>query len=108
MWIEDKFLPVTLVKLLPQEVIRYKTQEKDGYAAAVIGADKKILKKEKGQKVAYASVVELKIDEDFVKNNEAGKVLDLALLEGVKEVDVIGYAKGKGYQGVMKRHHAEG
>jgi ribosomal protein L3 len=47
MWIDDTFLPVTLVKVVPQEVLRYKTQEKDGYVAAVIGADKKTLKKEK-------------------------------------------------------------
>lgn len=108
MWIDDTFLPVTLVKVVPQEVLRYKTQEKDGYVAAVIGADKKTLKKEKWQKVAYSTVVELKVDEDFIKNNETGKILDSALLEGVSLVDVIWYAKGKWYQGVMKRHHAEG
>lgn len=108
MWIDDTFLPVTLVKVVPQEVLRYKTQEKDGYVAAVIGADKKTLKKEKWQKVAYSTVVELKVDEDFIKNNETGKILDSTLLEGVTLVDVIWYAKGKGYQGVMKRHHAEG
>ena len=89
MWIGDAFVPVTLVKLIPQEVIRYKTQEKDGYICAVVGAEKKLLKKEKGQKIAYATTVELKIDENFIKNNEAGKVLDFSMLEGVKEVDVI-------------------
>lgn len=35
-WVEDKFLPVTLVKVLPQEIIRYKDTSKDGYTAAVI------------------------------------------------------------------------
>jgi ribosomal protein L3 len=47
MWIDDKFLPVTLVKVVPQEVVRYKTKEKDGYVCAVIGVEKKLLKKEK-------------------------------------------------------------
>ncbi|MEI7562278.1 MAG: 50S ribosomal protein L3 [bacterium] len=42
-----------------------------------------------------------------MKNNEAGKVLDAGLLEGVTLVDVIGHAKGKGFQGVMKRHHTK-
>jgi ribosomal protein L3 len=37
MWIEDNFVPVTLVQLLPQEIIRYKTEEKDGYVSAVVG-----------------------------------------------------------------------
>ena len=89
MWIGDAFVPVTLVKLIPQEVIRYKTQEKDGYICAVVGADKKSLKKDKGQKIVYSTMVELKVGEDFIKNNEAGKVLDFSMLEGVKEVDVI-------------------
>jgi large subunit ribosomal protein L3 len=46
-WVEDKFLPVTLVKVLPQEIIRYKTNEKDGYVSAVIGVEKKAPKKTK-------------------------------------------------------------
>ncbi len=108
MWIDDKFLPVTLVKLIPQEVVRYKTAEKDWYAAAVIGAEKKLLKKDKGQKVTYAHMVEIKTWDDFVKANEIGKVLDFSLLDGVKDVEVIGYAKGKWFQWVMKRHHADG
>jgi ribosomal protein L3 len=36
MWIDNKFVAVTLVKVLPQEIIRYKTQEKDGYLSAVV------------------------------------------------------------------------
>ena len=51
MWIEDNFVPVTLVKLVPQEIVRYKTQEKDGYVSAVVGVEKKELKKDKGQKI---------------------------------------------------------
>ena len=47
MRIDDKFLPVTLVKVVPQEVVRYKTNEKDGYVSAVIGTEKKLLKKDK-------------------------------------------------------------
>jgi len=95
MWLDDKFLPVTVVKVLPQELVRYKIQEKDGYTAAVIGAEKKILKKDKGQKIAYTRLVEMKVDDEFIKNNEVGKILDSSLLEGVSSVDVIGYAKGK-------------
>ena len=108
MWINDMFVPVTLVKIVPQEIVRYKTQEKDGYVAAVVGVEKKVLNKDKGQKISYQHVVELPVDEEFVKNNEAGKILDAGLMDGVTLVDVIWYAKGKGYQGVMKRFHADG
>lgn len=40
-WIDGAFVPVTLVKLLPQEIVRYKTMEKDGYCSAVVGVQKK-------------------------------------------------------------------
>lgn len=108
MRIDDKFLPVTLVKVLPQELVRYKNKEKDGYDAVVIGAEKKMLKKDKWQKVSYTKLLEMKVTDEFVKAHEAGKVLDFALLEGVSLVDVVGYAKGKWFQWVMKRHHADG
>jgi ribosomal protein L3 len=28
-WVDDKFVPVTIVKVMPQEIVRYKTDEKD-------------------------------------------------------------------------------
>ena len=97
MWIDDKFVPVTLVKLLPQEIIRYKTHEKDGYVAAVVGVEKKELNKEKGQKVAYSMVTEFPVDDNFLTAHQAGESLDGAT------ISVTAYSKGKGYQGMVKR-----
>jgi large subunit ribosomal protein L3 len=108
MRIEDSFVPVTLVKLVPQEVVRYKTQEKDGYVSAVVGIEKKELKKNKGQKIAYKKMQEYKVDDVFVSTHEAWTILDLALLEGVIQVDVTGISKGKGFQGMVKRCHIKG
>ena len=108
MWIEDNFVPVTLVQLLPQEIVRYKTQEKDGYVSAVVGVAKKELKKDKGQKITYKRMQEYKIDDSFVSGHEVGSVLDLALLEWVAQVDVTGIAKGKGFQGMVKKFHIKG
>ncbi len=42
-WKNNIFVPVTLVTLLPQEVVRMKTEEKDGYKAVVVGCGKKEL-----------------------------------------------------------------
>jgi len=95
MWIEDNFVPVTLVQLIPQEIVRYKTQEKDGYVSAVVGVEKKELKKDKGQKIKYRKTQEYKVDDSFVSAHQAGSLLDLGLLEGVTVVDVTGAAKGK-------------
>jgi len=108
MWIEDSFVPVTLVQLLPQEIVRYKTQEKDGYVSAVVGLEKKELKKEKGQKISYKKMQEYKVGDDFISAHAVGSVLDLALLEGVTEVDVTGISKGKGFQGMVKKFHIKG
>ncbi len=108
MWIGDNFVPVTLVKLVPQEIVRYKTQEKDGYVSAVVGVEKKELKKDKGQKITYKKEQEYKVDDAFVSAHQAGCVLDLELLEGVALVDVTGEAKGKGFQGMVKKFHIKG
>lgn len=108
MWIGDKFVAVTLAKVLPQEIIRYKTQEKDGYSAVVVGVEKKELNKEKGQKLVYGMVTEFPVDEAFVSANEAGKILDASLLEGVSSLAVTGMTKGKGYQGLVKRCNVKG
>ena len=101
-------MPVTLVKLVPQEIVRYKTQEKDGYVSAVVGVEKKELKKDKGQKIKYKKEQEYKVDDSFVSAHQAGSVLDLGLLEGVTQVDVTGTSKGKGFQGMVKKFHIKG
>ena len=71
MWIEDAFVPVTLVQVVPQEIVRYKTQEKDGYVSAVVGIEKKELKKEKGQKIAYKKMQEYKVADAFLSAHQA-------------------------------------
>jgi len=115
MWIEDSFVPVTLVQLVPQEIVRYKSQEKDWYVSAVIGVGKKEIKKvtqakegapqtaKEGKKIAYKKMQEYKVNDDFVSAHQAGSVLDLSLLEWVESVDVTGISKGKGFQGMVKR-----
>lgn len=108
LWIDGKLTPVTLVEILPQKILRYKTADKDGYSAVVIGVEEKALHKEKGQKKAYTMMTEFKVDDAFATNHEVGTDLDVSFLEGVELVTVKGTSKGKGYQGVMKRFHAAG
>ena len=108
MWIDDKFVAVTLVKLLPQEIVRFKTNEKDGYVAAVVGVEKKELNKEKGQKVDYSMVTEFLVDENFIAVHQSGEALDTNLFDGVATVSVTGQSKGKGFQGMVKRCNIKG
>ena len=107
-WENWKMIPVTIVKVLPQEVLRYKTAEKDWYSAAVIWVNKKELKKDKWQKVTYSMTIEFKnIDENFLNTYKSWSILDSNLLEGIEEVKVIGTSKGKGFQWIMKRFHSK-
>jgi len=107
-WMDGKMIPVTLVEVLPQKILRYKTVEKDGYQAVVIWVNEKETKKEKGCKLSYDTVTEFAIDDNFQSNNEIGKNIDDTFLEDIKTVEVKGISKGKGYQGVMKRFHLQG
>jgi len=101
-------IPITIVKVLPQEILRFKNQDKDGYLAAVIWVNKKDLKKDKWQKVKYSMTVEFKnIDENFLDTYKSWTTIDFNLLEGVEEVSLVWISKGKGFQWVMKRFHTK-
>lgn len=102
-------LPVTLLQVEPNLIVGKKTAEKDGYNAVMLGAfdvkekhlNKPLLGKMKG-------VVPKKVIKEFTvadtSGYEKGQEVKLTdLLGDVKFVDVTGYSKGKGFQGVMKR-----
>ena len=106
-WEDWKMIPVTIVKVLPQEVLRFKTEDKDWYSAVVIWVNKREVEKSKWQKVTYWMTTEFKnIDNTFSDSYKAWTSLDMSLLEGVEEIDLVGTSKGKGFQWVMKRFHA--
>ena len=107
LWIDGKMVPVTMVEILPQKIVRYKTIEKDGYQAAVIGVDEVETKKEKGQKLAYDMQAEFDVDDAYVSSHEAGSVLDLSSMDGVQSVEVKWTSKWKWYQWAMKRFHLQ-
>ena len=107
LWIDGKMVPVTMVEILPQKIVRYKTVEKDGYQAAVIGVDEVETKKEKGQKLAYDMQAEFDVDDAYVTSHEAGSILDLNSMDGVKTVEVKWTSKWKWYQWAMKRFHLQ-
>ncbi len=106
--VDDRHVAVTLLEVVQQEVVRYKTLDQDGYEAAVLWVGKKELDKAKGQKVSYAVLQEFGCDEAFKSTYPAGSPLALELFEGVQAIAITGTSKGKGYQGVMKRFHTKG
>jgi len=105
MRIDNSFVPVTLVQVIPQEIVRFKTEEKDGYTSLVLWIEKKS-KSTKG-KLPYKKVTEFYVDDTFVQAHKAGEVLDISILDWVESIEVVGTSKGKWFQWVMKRFHAK-
>jgi len=108
--------PVTVLQAGPCVVVQRKTAEKDGYRAVQLGlVDAKAAKKankpmrghHKNADVPPTRMRrEFKIDES--SEIKPGDSVGVDIFEGVARVDVIGTSKGKGFQGVMKRHGFRG
>jgi len=114
--------PVTVLQAGPCVVTQHKTAVKDGYEAAQIGLvefvkESRLTKPAKGHlaknnlpPVKFMREVPLEF-EPSADGDGAVKVGDRVLVEifdGEKFVDIVGVSKGKGFQGVVKRHHFAG
>ena len=110
---DGKNVPCTVVEAGPCVVTQVRTVETDGYAAVQLAYDEKKEKQtskalkghfEKAGTTPKKKVVEF--EADFAGDLKLGDVLTVAdvFTEDVKFVDVVGTSKGKGFQGVVKRH----
>ena len=110
---DDRFIPVTLLEVPKMQVVGYKTQEKDGYSAIIVGEVKKeaaVLKKDKnGLHVKnFAEVKEFPIDATQENEKEIGSEIGIEMLDGVETVSITWVSKGRGFAGAMKRHNFHG
>ncbi|PIE85729.1 50S ribosomal protein L3 [Candidatus Gracilibacteria bacterium] len=111
---EDKFIPVTLLKVPELMVVGFKTTPKDGYEAIIVGILKKkkegVLKKGKNtlSKNEFSTIREFRLNEGESDKFKVGDVLSLDLLTDVREVRIESYSKGKGFTGAMKKHNFHG
>ena len=109
---DGRNIPCTVIEAGPCVVTQIRTVEKDGYAAVQLAYDEisekhasKALKGhfEKAGTTPKRKLVEFKAD--FAQDLKLGDTLTVAdIFEGVQFVDVVGTSKGKGFQGVVKRH----
>ena len=109
---DGKNIPCTVIEAGPCVVTQIRTVEKDGYAAVQLAYDEisekhasKALKGhfEKAGTTPKRKLVEFKAD--FAQDLKLGDTLTVADIFGdVQFVDVVGTSKGKGFQGVVKRH----
>lgn len=112
---EGRQIPVTVIEVGPCVVVQRKTKVKDGYDALKVGFGAKkasrVNKPEAGQFKDCGGIAQQFLHEFRVDEGEALKVGDAvtaAVLEGATHVDVTGVTKGKGFQGVMRRHGMAG
>ena len=110
---DGKNIPCTVIEAGPCVVTQLRTLEKDGYEAVQLAYDeiKEIHASEplKGHFKKAGTTPKKKVVEfeaDFAGDPKLGDVLTVAdvFTEDVKFVDVVGTSKGKGFQGVVKRH----
>ena len=107
---EGKSIPCTVIECGPCVVTQVKTKETDGYEALQLGFDetneKHTTKPLSGHFKKAGTTPKRKLVEfsGFETEHKLGDVLDVTLFEDAAFVDVVGTTKGKGFQGVVKRH----
>ena len=108
---DGKVVPVTVVEVAPNIVVQVRTKEKDGYEAVQIGIGtkkaKNINKPQKGHNKDLGNFEHLK-EVRGEKDLKVGDKIDASVFALGDKVKVTGTSKGKGFQGVMKRHGFSG
>ena len=104
-------IPVTVIEAGPCSVVQVKTEETDGYNAVQLGfgsvKERKVNKPDMGHftKVKVTPVKHLReFRLEDVSNFKVGDELKADVFEAGEKVDIQGTTKGKGFQGVIKRH----
>jgi large subunit ribosomal protein L3 len=113
---QNVLVPVTVVEAGPCPVVQVKTVETDGYNAVQLGFGSQKAKnaskaesthaKKAGLDVTPRVLNEVRLTEAFT--GKAGDVITVSAFTEGQVVDVLGVSKGKGFQGVMKKHGAAG
>lgn len=100
---DGRVIPVTYVLCQPNEVVHIKKEQTDGYPAIVLGFD---AYKNPSKNKKFKALKEFRVDntEDYKK----GQMVSVEIFKEVPSVTITATSKGKGYQGVMKRHNFAG
>lgn len=111
----NNLIPVTVVQAGPCPVLQLKTDAKDGYTAIQIGFEaqkpQRLNKPQLGhfKKAGVDPVREISEFRTFdVESVKVGDIFTVGQFSEGQMVDVIGTTKGKGFQGVVKRHKFSG
>ena len=112
---DGKHVSCTVIQAGPCSVIQIKTFEKDGYSSVQLGFDNKLEKNV--SKPLYGHFKKAGVDPkkkimefsgEFVNHLKLGDEIRINLFSEGEFVEVTGLSKGRGFQGVVKRHHFSG
>src|SRR5690606_11419238 len=110
-------VPVTVLQINDNHVVKKKTIDTDGYEAVQIAygdVRRKTLNKPKRGLLSNKNIGpkrhlrEFRMSPDMLEGFEEGKTASISWLNDVGSLDVSGVSKGKGFAGVMKRHNFSG
>jgi large subunit ribosomal protein L3 len=115
---DGNLVPVTVIELGPNHVVQVKTKSgKDGYNAVKLAFGairaKNVSKPEMGvfkhaKLEAERHVIEFRLSDAEIAQVKQGDVLDGSFFVEGSKINVVGTSKGKGFAGVIKRHHMKG
>lgn len=106
-------VPVTVIKAEPNTVTALRTGEKDGYTAVQLAVGKKSKQKVSKPQLGdwkelgvFRYVKEFRVDS--AEGFERGNKIEVSTFAPGDVIQVTGFSKGKGFAGVVKRHHFKG
>ncbi|MBI3501038.1 MAG: 50S ribosomal protein L3 [Bacteroidetes bacterium] len=109
-----RYVACTVIEAGPCVVTQVKTKEKDGYDSLQLGfserKEKHTTKAQQGHFKKANTTFKKKVAEfrDFEGAQKAGDTITVEIFTEGEFVDVVGTSKGKGFQGVVKKHHFSG
>jgi len=116
---DGESVPVTVIQTGPNVVVGLRTVERDGYSALVLGFDEKPARlankaelgaaKAAGDSKPQRFIREIRLAPEDVAKYTLGQTIGASdVFADGAVLDVEGWSKGKGYQGVIKKHHMKG
>ncbi|MEY2975446.1 MAG: ribosomal protein [Actinomycetota bacterium] len=114
-WVDDRIVPVTVLRVEPMRVVQIKTTERDGYSALQVTfghRDPRKFNQPEAGHFAAAGVepgrrlVELRLDS--IDGFSVGQEISVDAFTAGDRIDVTATSRGKGYAGTMKRHNFAG
>src|SRR3989338_6663119 len=109
---KGKVHPATILNILPAVVTQVKNKEKDGYEATQVGYGKKreknINKAKKGHSKKLGNFEGFKEFKNGKDEYKTGDKIDVSVFAEGDKIKITAISKGKGFQGVVKRHGFHG